>query len=532
MSMSTKKKVKIMWTNERGSTLMQVLLVITVFSVIGLAVLSSVVGESKRVEKTESNVQVRNLAADGLIYFEDQFKTIINQNKPLSWEVLKTKVETTPAFQGQPIPNVDGEVTLNVKLPNRDDVKNKDIVEVISHGKNDSGEDEKIIGYYKLDFHHKTDAPRVISTFGPEGEMVNFQDGSGSILTTELLNLIDIGLVETTWFDNKYYPVPQDASPGVGLNLLFNVLGIKLDVVGLLTGLLDPFDFIKDNKFQYMEKKPVIATREGSVLGAELLKVKNKDLLSVSLIDFQDKADTNVIINGFYDTISVKLLGVLPIDIYAGYQDINFYKLGVMGNVVIQQTRKSLNSENGISIWVDNKIPRSFYFKYGLYVNNSLVIGGIQGIGNDKEPAMNLKDYSRLKLDSDVGIAVMDNLVIQDADLDINTNLYVDGKTKIKNSCINQNKERSNFHLYSKRIVLESNPNCNKFDGYFYGEDGITIMVNDNRDMIINGELIGNVTIKRKSGATGKVIFNSRSYNDVKYNNINLVPQARSFDKS
>ena len=67
--------------SERGSTLLQVLLVLTIFTVIGLSLMTTVIGEGKRMDKTESNVQARTLAESGLTYFEADFANAVKDIK-------------------------------------------------------------------------------------------------------------------------------------------------------------------------------------------------------------------------------------------------------------------------------------------------------------------------------------------------------------------------------------------------------------------------------------------------------------------
>ena len=67
-----------MLRDERGGSLIYVLLMILVFSILGMAIMAGTVSESKRTEMTESEMQAQHLALNGLTYFETAFKAYIN----------------------------------------------------------------------------------------------------------------------------------------------------------------------------------------------------------------------------------------------------------------------------------------------------------------------------------------------------------------------------------------------------------------------------------------------------------------------
>ncbi|MEY2192667.1 hypothetical protein AB7942_07980 [Neobacillus sp. BF23-41] len=64
--------------NERGMTLVVVLLTIVVFSVLGLAVISTSVSNVKQVSKAESNIKTTDIAEMGIQYYETQLKAYLN----------------------------------------------------------------------------------------------------------------------------------------------------------------------------------------------------------------------------------------------------------------------------------------------------------------------------------------------------------------------------------------------------------------------------------------------------------------------
>jgi Tfp pilus assembly protein PilE len=65
--------------NERGMTLVIVLLTIVVFSVLGLAVISASVNNVKQVTKAESDIKTTDIAEMGVQYYETQLRNFLNQ---------------------------------------------------------------------------------------------------------------------------------------------------------------------------------------------------------------------------------------------------------------------------------------------------------------------------------------------------------------------------------------------------------------------------------------------------------------------
>ena len=67
--------------NENGMALVTVLLMITVFSILGMAVISLSISNTKQVAKTEQEMQAVDLAEMGVVYYKNAF--ISNANKKL-----------------------------------------------------------------------------------------------------------------------------------------------------------------------------------------------------------------------------------------------------------------------------------------------------------------------------------------------------------------------------------------------------------------------------------------------------------------
>ncbi len=68
--------------NENGMALVTVLLMITVFSILGMAVISLSISNTKQVTKTEEEMQAVDLAEMGVIYYKNAF--IPNANEKLN----------------------------------------------------------------------------------------------------------------------------------------------------------------------------------------------------------------------------------------------------------------------------------------------------------------------------------------------------------------------------------------------------------------------------------------------------------------
>lgn len=497
-----KKVVKIMEQNERGATLVYVLLLILVFSVLGMALMGNAVSETKQTEMTESELQAQHLALNGLTYFETAFRANIEKTDSLSTtDFLKQYQDWVPVGDAS---NPD-EVQIKAKLHLVDE-KN---IEVWSKGT--VGNTEKIFkGYYRLDYEMQ------VEPGGPPDKIPVINGGiATSVDTFKVLGLglgpiLNLGLIQSHGKDSKFYRVPDDEVVSVAL---LNLIGISIG---------------DGKRFKTMEETPVILTRESTILNLALLGNKKNALINVNLLPYKDVEDTNVLINGGFTAIS--LLGIE----YNKYQDIDFKQFAVMGNCLIQQDRDG----TGLLSSKDDKDRRRFTFKNGLYVSRSLVIGGAQDkTGNAK----NLSDYSKLMLRGDM--VIMENLVITDVDLqmgdiaenelgltkeDYFTGMYVQGDAEIKNACINMKNANYGYGLLAKgKVTIENNANCNIFPGLYYAEGGIEIKTNG-KPMIIKGGLIGDVKVDDPDMLT--VIEDPDLLSKVKITNISLTPQGRAIE--
>ncbi|MEH7239004.1 hypothetical protein [Bacillus sp. JJ1562] len=65
--------------NEQGMSLVVVLLILTVISVLGLAVMGASINNMKQISKTESNIKTTDIAEMGVVYYETQLKSFLNE---------------------------------------------------------------------------------------------------------------------------------------------------------------------------------------------------------------------------------------------------------------------------------------------------------------------------------------------------------------------------------------------------------------------------------------------------------------------
>ena len=125
-------------------------------------------------------------------------------------------------------------------------------------------------------------------------------------------------MLKSTGNNDRFYEVPDDKIVKVGL----------LNLVNISIG--------DEDRFNTMEETPVIATREGTLLDANLLGNDDLAAVKVNVLNYKTDSYTNVLINGHYKK-GIKILGLThEID---AYKDIDFKKLAVMGNSIIQQAQ-------------------------------------------------------------------------------------------------------------------------------------------------------------------------------------------------
>ncbi|WP_071395927.1 hypothetical protein [Bacillus tuaregi] len=473
--------------NNKGSTLVLVLLVILIFSVLGISLLSNVIGESNRVSKTESNVQARNLARDGLTYFESDFK----KAKSLTLKELKDFFNLYK--EGREIPTSNGEIKVTVIPPDvaqsttskeyGEGEIERNLVQVHSYG-TDGKSEETLIGYYKLDFEVDFDTPTM--------ELAKF-DAAGTIpidvTETDLIGLdlgiLNLDVINPRGPDQWYYPIPTDDV-------------VKLNLLGSLIS-------IGSGGYSRVENNRIIACRKGQLLGLAAFNnkkdLRDLGLLTVDVLEFPNQLEnTNVVINGGYTVLGVLVLAINK------YEDIDFKKLAVLGDTVIQQDKR------GFLFSKDTDGKRTFTFLEGLYVNKSLIIGG----DTSNKSTLNLSGK----------MVAMDDLSIKNATVDFINNgssIYVHKNAVLNASCIRS--DYSKFQLLVKNnLKIENHSNCTTYNGIFFADEGIDIHVSKGQTVTINGEVIGDLTV---SGA-GKLIINSKASQEIVFSDISLIAQGRS----
>lgn len=551
-------------TNQKGSTLIQVLLIILIFSVLGISLLTNVVGENKRVNQTDSHVQTRNLARDGLTYFETSFKDYVKKNKPITINELKGffSSEKYPD-QGWVTIKEKGNEKIQIKVSYPDIVKNnpdgfqykdekvkRNYITVYSKGE-DGKSVTDLIGYYRMDFKYDIDTPTV--------QFAQFEEGTkaidfavGNLLGLEIIGgLVGLDALDFIFWhgDEGYYPVPDDGILDIDLlgNVLeVNLLGLTLDLLknlinGLSFGALD----LEVPRFWTMENEPVVAVRDAKAVGLDVLKIGNFNLLSLNILELPTEKNANVLINGQYANVEIpfvssaldKLLGyLLPnlIQLDGGYQDIHFKKMSVVGNVIIQQDKNDCKDR---FLQKCKQNTRNFTFNNGLFATQSIVVGGERIKYNI--PALDTafgNNENNLKLAGDM-VALRD-FMIDNAKVEFvsyedkkkkvkltGSTIYAHQNAVIRKSCIQS--DSSMLRMFVKeQLKIENNPECSSYNGLFYAENGIELTIPKGQTMIINGEVIGDITII----GGGTLIVNPQPFNQIEFQDIKLNIVGREFD--
>lgn len=497
-----------MLRNEKGGSLIYVLLIIIVFSVLGMALMASTVSESKRTEMTESEMQAQHLALNGLTYFETAFKGYINVKNAKAESIeIERFIEQYQDWTPLGPESKPEEMQIKAKLS----LKDENNIEVWSKGT--VGNVEKSFkGYYKLNYELEAKPGNLIYDIPDftdrEATAINFSNSK--VLGLGLGPILDLDLIRSHGTDRKFYRVPDE---GV----------IKLGLLGLID-----FSIGDGERFKTVEEKSVIATRKSGVANVGLLTFKDQELVRIHLLTYTDNNDTNVLINGGFTPISIawKLLE------YNDYRNIDFKRLAVTGNCLIQQDRDG----SGVLAGRDTADSRRFTFREGLYVKRSLIIGGEQ---EKAGAAKNRSEYSKLMLRGDM--VTMENLVITDADVTIGdhpeneavltekdyfTGMYVQGDAEIKNACIRAKNDDYDLGIFAKgKITIDNNSACSTFNGLYYAENGIEIKTNG-KPMTIQGGLIGKVKVDHPDQL--KVIEEENLLSKVKITDVHLIHQGRT----
>jgi hypothetical protein len=434
--------------------------------------MGSVLNENKRVNVTESDVQARYLAENGLTYFVNAFNNYVSKTEPSNVNI-DTFLKDYQTFI--PIDSNKKDETNIIAAPDKDD---PDIINVTSIG--NTGKSKKtLIGRYKLGFG----PPVIIGDF--TGKAIDFS--TNSLANVQLLKLVDLDVLNPTGSAQEYYKVPYGISIGVNVPIIINLN-------------------IGSDPFETMREYEVVATRGGQLLGAGIIK----NIINITLFDFKDEPDTNVLINGYYPP-AINVLGLISTG--PRYDDITFLKLGVLGNTVIQQ-----------DIAKDHDSIRSFSFVNGLYVNKSLVIGG------SSSGRSNLRLHGNMV---SMGNLYINNVNLKTGDKSNKEATYVKGDAEITDACINKNGDaNSDFQLYAEGKItfkVDRNTDCKTFNGFFYAEKGIEVQTDGNVStpaVTINGGIVGKILTPEKINYVPNPIY----VKNVKLTYNKLIPLGRKFD--
>lgn len=494
--------------NQKGSTLVLVLIVILIFTVLGASVLANTVGESKRTAITENSMQARQLAESGITYFESAFKQFVNEKKNEDSDSINIFefLDRYKDWNSINMKSDDHQLKIKVNAIRLEDENNLEVTSLAKVG--DSQKELKAYYMLKYEFYEEDGPVFKIADFTADDTLaIDFAHHSVVGVNLYLLNL---DLIKIKGNKNRYFRVPDD-----------EVFGVKL-----LEHVLN-FSIGDGNRFETVENNRIIATSQGSFLGLDFLGSRHSAIVQLNLIKFKEKKDTNVLIDGGFKAF--ELLGLR----FDGFRNIDFLKFAVMGNAVIQQDR------DGWGPAKDKADLRRFTFKEGLFVNKSLIIGGQR-----KNESFGVwEDYSKLMLRGDM--VAMENLAIHNVDLKIGdsdtnettltpserfTNIYVHGDAHIYDSCIHLKNNNYDFGIFVKgKLTFENNTltnheGCNTFPGIYYAENGIDVKTN-NKEMIIDGALIGDVNVDYPE----KLIIHQRTdiLPKIKIKNIKLIPTGR-----
>lgn len=180
-----------MKSNEKGSTLIMVLLVIVIFSVIGVSLISQVTTERNLTINSEEHMQARYLAESGLTYFEKHFKKEAKETLPSDLDDYKENLNLEELNK-----------ELNEELSEEESLMIEEIktldektFEVYSEGIVDSA-DVTLVGRYEFDYDVDIrDKREKLLEFNSDGvEYLDFSEGV--LLDLDLLDSVLISVLE------------------------------------------------------------------------------------------------------------------------------------------------------------------------------------------------------------------------------------------------------------------------------------------------------------------------------------------------
>lgn len=255
------------WKNEKGSTLIYVLLMFLLLTAVGLTLISASLNGMNRSNMREADTRAIYLAEKGIMYFqkdfEKQVKKAQNEEEELNVVTIFTQYKEQKQFKEPKNSKEKYAVQIsnhhfkNGKFELNDDGTITVIGQGTSFTKTEEGKKEvKRTVEQRLLFDFDVAFEDIAVEFAsfPKNTLKRDVASTWSTLNLNVAkNTVDVNLLKAYGPDDKFYPIPNDAA-------------LELGVLDSLLG----FSIGDGDRFEYLRANPIIAVRQGHFLSLGL----------------------------------------------------------------------------------------------------------------------------------------------------------------------------------------------------------------------------------------------------------------------
>jgi hypothetical protein len=489
--------MKKLFLNEKGNTLIIVLLMVLIFTVAGLSLLTTTMNGAKRTAVREADIQATELAEKGIDFltayletetkplvdlsvdeFEDELDGIIGV-----YEVEKTPFETPEnqelivKIQGnRPLfPGTDG-LTYEMTLYSEATVnkRTKTIKTTIHLGAKKVPDALK----YAAGSYNPCENEKKCHKKQDDGNM--FLHGGvaiqGDLYVEQHMVTKDTGVV--TYSNNKYEWIPSDLPSIEGENGSRAKLIISGQLYKLNSSKHSYNNNINQTSFNGEGYQEINANNISSAftayhqLNKQYVPVLEKGTTNFAPIDIEAEKK-----NFYFDTSAPFPVNTLPIsDWHGDLSSSNIMqnsKYPVLLYRSVSMNRLNLLLGNNDTLYIENfgATPKTFRFNERAYIGGDLTIGNPFEFRNDSDL------YQKFEIDGP--LYVDGDLEIIGVNVKFNSTIYVTGKTTIRYSRIQGLQDdgtETSLIIFGKDAIEISNMNVygdepNIIRGFFYSEE-------------------------------------------------------------
>lgn len=488
--------MKKLFLNEKGNTLIIVLMMVLIFTVAGLSLLTTTMNGAKRTAVREADIQATELAEKGIDYLTAYLKTETKPLVDLSVEEFKDELDLILDTYSAEVPlDAPENQELKVRIygvrslfPGTDDLTHEMTLYSQATVKNST---RTILSTVRLGAQKVPETLKyVMGSYNPcmnEKKCHKKQDDGnlflhggvaiqGDLYVEQHMVTKDTGVVTDS--NNKHQWIPSDLPSIEGENGSRAKLIISGELYKLNSSKHSYNNNINQTSFNGEGYQEISANNVSSAFTAyhevnkQYVPILEKRSTNFAPIDIEGEKD-----NYYFDSSASFPTTALPVSDWVGdlgnFNIMHSSKNHVLLDRSVEMNRLNLMLRNNDTLYLlnDESTPKTFRFHEGAY------IGGDLTIGNRSEYRNNSDLYQELEIDGP--LYVDGDLEIIGANVKFNSTVYVTGKTTIRYSMIEGMQDdgtESSLVIFGKDTIEISNMNVysdepNIIRGFFYSEE-------------------------------------------------------------